>query len=88
MFSSYSDLDDICYITEHRSYQESAELVQNVIVTINNLSFYQTSDNYVTKCALQISKRECLWKYMLAIDVLHAQCMILDLFGQPKAQLS
>ena len=52
-------LNTIAMSTEHRSYLESVELVQNVIVTINNLSFYQTSDNYVTKCALQISKCEC-----------------------------
>ena len=31
--------------TDDRSYQESKELVQDVIVTINNLSFYITTDN-------------------------------------------
>ena len=46
--------------TEHRSYQENTELVQNVIVTINNLSFYQVTDNYVTKSAVQISQCKCV----------------------------
>ena len=51
-----------CYIViEHRSYQESTELVQNVIVTINNLSFYQITDSHVTKSALQISQCMCLF---------------------------
>ena len=48
------------YCTEHRSYQESTELVQNVIVTINNLSFYNIPDNYVTKSALRISQCKCV----------------------------
>ena len=43
-----------------RSYEESTELVQNVIVTINNLSFYQINDNHVTKSTLQISQCKCV----------------------------
>ena len=48
------------YGLENRSYEESTELVQNVIVTINNLSFYQINDNHVTKSALQISQCKCV----------------------------
>ena len=48
------------YVLENRSYEESTELVQNVIVTINNLSFYQINDNHVTKSALQISQCKCV----------------------------
>ena len=47
-------------LLEHRSYEENTELVQNVIVTINNLSFYQMTDNHVTKSALQISQCKCV----------------------------
>ena len=54
----------VLYCTEHRSYQESTELVQNVIVTINNLSFYKITDNYVTKSALQISQCKCVSVYV------------------------
>ena len=39
------------YCTEHGSYQESTELVQNVIVTVNDLSVYKTmlTSTYVTR---------------------------------------
>ena len=47
------------YGLENRSYEESTELVQNVIVTINNFS-YQINDNHVTKSALQISQCKCV----------------------------
>ena len=39
------------YCIEHWSYQESMEMVQNVIVKINNLSFYNTTD--IDYCMLQ-----------------------------------
>ena len=63
------------YCTEHRSYQESTELVQNVIVTINNLSFYNIPDNYVTKSALRISQCKCVCVCVRVCVCVYVSCV-------------